>query len=51
MSGKYCPECDMELFYYATIMGDEEMNYGSYVCENKKCENFDKKVYDSEDFE
>ena len=51
MSDKYCPECDTELFYYATIIGDEEMNYGSYVCTNKECENHNKEVYNTGDFE
>ena len=46
-----CPECDAELIFYPDINEDCESKYGSYYCENTKCEDFGKEIYNSGDFE
>jgi len=48
---KYCPKCDKELIFYPDIYGDYESNYGSYYCENTKCEDFGREIFNSGDFE
>ena len=44
-----CPECDEDLVFYPDIILDRESKWGSYYCENQKCINYDKQVYDDGD--
>lgn len=51
MSNPICPECQEELEFYHEIVGDREMTFGCYYCENKDCKNFEKEICNSGDFE
>ena len=46
-----CPKCYKELVFYPDIVGDKEMDNGVFICENNKCENEGKEVFNSGDFE